>query len=522
MRQTHCPSDYLRVARAKAHLRKPPSLSARSPKVLLIDDDETTRRDVGEFLSTKGFGVAHASDGKVALEVLRGGLVPDVILLDLIMPGMDGAQLHAELKANPIWSEIPVVLITAVPDAHPAGVEAVLAKPFEFDALMASMQELCPPDLPVRRVMVVEDERDVRESTRDLLEATGYTVTMAEDGQQALELLTAGAVPDLIVTDLMMPRLNGVELVRRLRSVPELALIPVIVVSGATGSIENGLAVDAIVTKPIDTEKLLTFVGKLRSKPARRRATRNARSTPATTATPALDSRDSRTGRVRFFAAVAHELRGPLQSILSSQQLMQRSPALGQKEQSQLEVMSRGTRKLARLVEDLLDFLKVDATGFFNVKVASCDMHQVCAHAIQELATANPECEIRLSATGALVGHFDEVRIAQVVTNLVQNAIKYGAPGSPVTVTLSEADDAVVLQVTNHGPPIPEAALVTLFDPFKRAVPQNDARPGLGLGLAIVRQIAFAHGGAVDVESNESRTTFSVVLPKFTPARQSA
>lgn len=500
-------------------------MSARSPKVLLIDDDETTRRDVGEFLSAKGFGVEHASNGLVALEVLRGGLVPDVILLDLIMPGMDGARMHEELKANPVWADIPVILITAAPDAHPVGVEAVLSKPFEFDSLMASIQELCPPNQPVRRVMVVEDERDVRESTRDLLEASGYAVTVAEDGQQAMELLGGGPVPDLILTDLMMPRLTGVELVRRVRSVPDLALIPVIVVSGAPESMDGGLVVDAIVTKPIDTEKLLTFVGKLRSKPARRRTSRTrsvASGSSGSAPESAAAGAAARKGRVRFFAAVAHELRGPLQSMLSCQQLMQRSPVLGEKEQSQLEVMSRGTRKLARLVDDLLDFLKVDATGFFNVKVAPCDIHQVCAHAIHELATANPECEIRLSASGELVGHFDEVRIAQVVTNLVQNAIKYGDRDSPVTVTLSEADDAVVLQVTNHGTPIPEAALVTLFDPFKRAVPQNDARPGLGLGLAIVRQIAFAHGGAVDVESNETRTTFSVVLPKFTPAQPSA
>lgn len=498
-------------------------MTGQSARVLLVDDDETTRRDVATFLSSRTFVVTEAQDGVDALRELKAGLRPDIILLDLVMPVMDGAQFHAALRANPDWEHIPVILLTGAPEARPPGVDALLSKPVDFPRLLTVMRDFVGAERPKATVLVVEDEEDIRESTRELLEHVGYVVETAEDGQAAIDKLQRGLLPDLIVTDLMMPRVGGIELVRHLRLHPRLTRIPVIVVSAATSTLAEGLDVEGILAKPIDTDRLLGFVKSASRPRARSRTTgaaasRNHRALPVPSSQSEGSADAEARGRVRFFAAVAHELRGPLQSILSAQQLMHLSKTLEGRDREYLKTMNRGTHRLVRLVEDLLDFLNADATGFFRVTRVRCDLRECCTSAVDDLRSTHPGREISFAVDGDVHGLFDEVRIAQVLSNLVHNALKYGDAQSPVSVMLAGVEDSVLIQVSNAGPAIPEAALVTLFDPFKRAVAQHDARPGLGLGLAIVRQIAFAHEGAVDVESNETATIFSVVLPRAASA----
>jgi signal transduction histidine kinase len=137
---------------------------------------------------------------------------------------------------------------------------------------------------------------------------------------------------------------------------------------------------------------------------------------------------------------------------------------------------------------------------------------------LDELEVAHPTREIAFDQQAAGRGSWDPDRLAQLVSNLVSNALHYSPEGTPVRVTLREEGDRVRLAVHNAGSPIPPELLPHIFDPFRRGAQEAEAQsaaPGLGLGLFIAREIAKAHGGTIEVTSDAtSGTTFLVSLPR--------
>jgi signal transduction histidine kinase len=139
---------------------------------------------------------------------------------------------------------------------------------------------------------------------------------------------------------------------------------------------------------------------------------------------------------------------------------------------------------------------------------------------VDELRTALPQAEIQLDLTLPVQADCDASRVAQVVSNLVRNAVQHGEPNAPVSVRLSESAGAAVLTIHNQGSPIPAEDLPDLFDPFKRG--RRAGGVGSGLGLFIVREIVTALDGEVHVRSDDAGTTFTVSLPNHPAAEHTA
>ena len=140
---------------------------------------------------------------------------------------------------------------------------------------------------------------------------------------------------------------------------------------------------------------------------------------------------------------------------------------------------------------------------------------QVFADALQQLRAAHPAHQIELEVIGNTEGLWDGLRLQQLLGNLVENAVKYGAPDSPVRVLVFDEVDAVRFDVKNRGPAIEPSALYRMFEPLTRGPEhQHDADGGLGLGLYISREIAKAHGGDIEARSDETETVFTVRLPR--------
>ncbi|MFN7135344.1 MAG: sensor histidine kinase, partial [Myxococcales bacterium] len=216
----------------------------------------------------------------------------------------------------------------------------------------------------------------------------------------------------------------------------------------------------------------------------------------------------------RFLSTVAHEMKNQLHALQMTTALVRRSPRIPEQEQAQLAMVESGIRGVSRYVTDLLDFLR-NRAGLLALTPTECDIVPVVRSAVEMLKLQYNARRTEFDSPGTLVGHFDADRLVQVVNNLVINAVKYGSPDAPVTVALRDDDSAMVLEVSNYGEPIPAAAIPALFDPYVRVASNGlRHRDGLGLGLAVVRQIVLKHGGAIDVTSGE-RTTFTVVLPKY-------
>ena len=194
----------------------------------MIDDDPAIRDLVQRFLVREGFRVVAATGGEEGLRLARE-LRPDVITLDVLMPGLDGWAVLAALKADPALAEIPVIMLTMVDDrglGYALGAAEYLTKPLDRERLLAAVRKH-RRDLPV---LVVDDDPVVRDLLRRQLEAEGYRVSEAADGRAALARLRE-AVPGVILLDLMMPEMDGFELMEAMRREAGWASIPVIVLT---------------------------------------------------------------------------------------------------------------------------------------------------------------------------------------------------------------------------------------------------------------------------------------------------
>jgi PAS domain S-box-containing protein len=224
--------------------------------------------------------------------------------------------------------------------------------------------------------------------------------------------------------------------------------------------------------------------------------------------------------RERFIGILGHDLRNPLGAIDLSARTLAVSTSLGETERRLAGRIRTSAGRMARMISELLDFTRSRMGGGIPVEPRVADLAAICRESVEELRTSHPEARVLLRVLGHGAGEWDAGRLSQVVSNLVGNAIHYSPPGTPVRVVLrGEGVQDVVLTVHNGGPPIPEAFLPILFEPFRRGLEDRPSnREGLGLGLYIVRQIVLAHGGQLDVRSLPGEgTTFTVKLPRIHP-----
>jgi signal transduction histidine kinase len=217
---------------------------------------------------------------------------------------------------------------------------------------------------------------------------------------------------------------------------------------------------------------------------------------------------------------VGHDLRNPLGAILTSAQLALRR-SKGQPVVPQLQrILSCGGR-MTRLIDQLLDFTRVRAGGGIPCDPKETHLGLLCRHVIDELSSQYPLRQITVETSGDLEGCWDPDRLAQVVSNLANNAIRHGEPDAPVSVRIEGDRPAeITLRIANRGVISPDI-LSHIFQPFLGTQTKSYASQGLGLGLYITQQIILAHAGTVAVSSVEGEgTAFAVTLPRRIAASQ--
>ena len=245
-----------------------PKFLAGLNTILVIEDDPGARDLLTRFLTKEGYRVETAAGGEAGLRRARE-LHPDVITLDVMMPGMDGWAVLSELKADPGTADIPVVMLTIVDDknlGYALGAADYLTKPIQRDRLLAILKKYCPPPEPAT-VMVVEDDIETQEVIRRLLEKAEIQVVVAENGRVALERL-AESQPGLILLDLMMPEMDGFQFVDHVRQHEAWRAIPIVVVTAKDLTAEDRRRLNGYVTEIIQKdsrgqEELLAEVSKM-------------------------------------------------------------------------------------------------------------------------------------------------------------------------------------------------------------------------------------------------------------------
>jgi PAS domain S-box-containing protein len=225
--------------------------------------------------------------------------------------------------------------------------------------------------------------------------------------------------------------------------------------------------------------------------------------------------------RDQFLSIASHELKTPLTSLIGYTDLIQRRArrdgAFSERDQRAVRVIGEQSQRLNRLVTALLDLSRIQ-NGQLSIDRGVVELNSLAQRLIQELAQAQPHEAERIVFDGApepLVLQGDELRLEQVIQNLIQNALKYSPAGGPVVIRLGRSDDQASISVRDKGIGIPAASLHNLFQRFYRA-PNVETHQitGMGVGLFVVREIVQLHGGEISVESEEGvGSTFTVRLP---------
>jgi signal transduction histidine kinase len=358
------------------------------------------------------------------------------------------------------------------------------------------------------KCLLVDDLEENLLALSALLQRQDVEILTARSGSEALELLLVHDVA-LALLDVQMPEMDGFELAELMRGSERTRQIPIIfVTAGARDQhrvfkgYESG-AVDFLF-KPIEPHILQNKADVFFQ--LHRHKQQLARELLEKTETLRLNE--------MLTAVLSHDLRSPLNAVLTSALLIQRRSTEEPVRDTAGRILSSG-RRMSRMIEDMLDMARARLAGGIPLKREPADLGALIDRVISEVDAAYPERKITVERAGELGGNWDGERLAQVVSNLLGNALQHGDASGTVRVTVDGTRaDAVVIQVENSGT-IPPDLLPQLFDPFRGSQRQTGRTEGLGLGLYIVQQIVHAHGGSVDVQSgNDNHTTFVVRIPR--------
>lgn len=225
------------------------------------------------------------------------------------------------------------------------------------------------------------------------------------------------------------------------------------------------------------------------------------------------DRKRAEQAQERIFGIVGHDLRNPLSAIAVGVHRVASMEGLPERVRPTLDRVLRSVDRMQRMIDALLDYTRAHLGGGIRVERAPANLATVVGAVEEEFAVSAPG-RVHCAASGDLRGNWDADRLAQVLTNLVSNALRHGESGSPVNIRATADDHEVRIAVHNHGPPIPNEIRSRLFLPFEQG---SGGSEGLGLGLYISRNIVEQHGGRVELRSEAGEgTTFTVVLPRTT------
>jgi signal transduction histidine kinase len=224
-----------------------------------------------------------------------------------------------------------------------------------------------------------------------------------------------------------------------------------------------------------------------------------------------LDERKTADLREQFIAVLGHDLRNPLTAIISASEMLEKTP-LTERGERFTRLIQASADRISGLINNMLDFARGRLGGGLRVERKPEALEPVLAQVIAELRAGWPEREIDAEVFLTASINCDSGRIAQLLSNLLANALTYGKADSSIRVWATTLDGALELSVANAGKPIPTSAQEQLFQPFFRAASQP-GEAGLGLGLYIASEIAKAHGGTLDVASSPDETRFTFRMP---------
>jgi len=347
-------------------------------------------------------------------------------------------------------------------------------------------------------LLLVDDDPGSLAVMYDLLLPDGYLMKTAKSGAEALDCLLDG-IPDVIITDIMMPRMDGFELCRRLRAAPLTKAVPIVVVTALGARSDMARAIEAgatdFISKPVSGVEVRARVRSMVRIAGDHRTLQQLL-----------------TLRTDLTNMVVHDLRNPLMVILLAAATLQRMlPDCPEA----LHRIQRQVVRLQQLIDDLLVIAKSEA-GVVVAKLSDVDADALAALVLDDCGpvaeTAHIALHSRVTADGPLA--IDVALIRRCLENLVLNAIKFSPPGTTVSLDIVRNEAGTSIDVSDEGPGVPEAIRESLFERFVTGAHGEANVSQTGLGLAFSRMAVEAHGGTIAVNPRPLRgSIFRIELP---------
>lgn len=226
-----------------------------------------------------------------------------------------------------------------------------------------------------------------------------------------------------------------------------------------------------------------------------------------------------KTSQDLFLAILGHDLRNPLSTTIMTSMILMRYEDVNDKVTSAAARIYNSSQRMNRLITDLMDYTRSQLGRKLPMVLAPANLAKICSDILEEQQIANPEHSFLSEVNGSFDGNWDRERIAQVLSNLLGNAVQHGTNISPIKVNLTSTQNSVCVRIINKGKPIPASKIKHIFEPLVRHGDYKNAdysqKTSMGLGLYIAREIVFAHHGTLKVTSSVANgTAFEFTLPR--------
>ena len=485
------------------------------PRILIVDDDTASIHILRHTLAAMG-DLHFAKSGEEALNLARR-IVPDLILLDAHMPGIDGFDVCRSLKAEAKYQHVPIAFVTRFSDpryemrALDLGAADFIAKPYTGAILQARVRNL----LDLKRRTDAELAA-VREHWRRVGDARVADIVAAASDA----IVTADADGKIVLINASACRMFGIDQAGAIES-------KITVLLGADLPIESqeqdkplrttltradgerfpvAMTVSSIGEGP---ERLTTVM--LRDTGDQERLEAESRSR--------IEAETASRTKTLMMSYIAHEMGNPLNGLLGFAQLMERDAGapLSPMQAQRLQHIVTSGRHLQGLMRDVMDIGSFE-TGNMTVDLRAIDANRCVEDAISAVSAQAAQAGVTVSGVPASPSPSilaDKDRLHQCLVNLLTNAVKYNRRGGWVRVDLAPDSEHVDIAVRDNGLGLEAAQLQRLFEPFNRLGREQAPMPGAGLGLVIARQLVQAMNGQLRVESEPGQgSCFTIALPR--------
>ncbi|MBF2048559.1 MAG: response regulator [Elainella sp. C42_A2020_010] len=494
---------------------------AISPKanILVIDDTPENLYLLSSMLTERGYKVRSVTKGS---DGLRGAQAapPDLILLDVRMPEMDGYEVCQQLQQHERTKEIPVIFISAsgevLDKVQAFGVGGVdyITKPFQVEEVLARIEthlmlRRLHAQLEAQNAQLETQNAQLQQEIRERAAAEEKFAKAFRASPSPIAILTLAEQRFIEVNPSFLRMSSYTETEILNRTIVELKLVTantyeqIVQLFQEKGVLQNQEL--EICTKHNEIRTVLLSIEQIEL-----------------AGIPCIlniinDITEYKRLENEFISLVSHELRTPLNSLIGSLDLLRTGKlgSLSEKGQQVLDIAISNSVRLIRLVNDILDLERIKL-GKITMQKVQCQAESLLAEAIEAMQSMAEQAKVVLKGE-AIAAEFwaDPDRLLQMLTNLLSNAIKFSEPKQTVWLRACVQSDQLHIQVADQGRGIPTDQLQRIFEPFQQ-VDASDSREkgGTGLGLAICRSIVEQHQGQIWVESSLGEgSTFHILLP---------